>query len=595
MRAFPVAWSLPVLLAALVSVHCNSSPLDAPDGVGQASLSVSMQALSANDATRVTVTVSGSHITPDIQYDLVKSGGQWTGIISNIPVGDNRLFAAEAFNSSGEKIYEGTSSPIGITSTEVAAVLILLQQAQEPDPFDNTAPFVTSLTASANGVAPGGKVNLTVLASDVDPADTLTYSWSATGGTYSSVSTASTEWTAPATEGLYEVSMTVSDNRGGTRTVTFAMDVRAFHGRGAARVNLAFNNWPVVSQVVANPSRVLSGGMTTLGVTSTDDDGDTRSYQWSDGEEECAGSFSPSATVESPVWTAPASVPAGNLCTLSVTVSDGRGGLGRGEISIWVSNDSETNTAPVVTSAFQSQDVFAPEVQVTFRVRAADPEGGAVTFAWSTSAGTLGAANTSLEGSEVVWTAPAACAAATVTATVRDALNAETTRVFSMGCTQPQLKNGSFEQGVSFTGDWKEVQGMNAVSITDWTVPQGYSVDIYRGGWSMKDGSRALDMSGAAEGAISQELQTVPGGKYRVSFALAGNPGSPAIKTLRVMAAGQQQDYTFDASGRSWANMGWVTQVFNFTASTSTTVLRFESLTPGVNGPAIDHASLSYQ
>ncbi|MFY0573352.1 Ig-like domain-containing protein [Cystobacter fuscus] len=101
----------------------------------------------------------------------------------------------------------------------------------------------------------------------------------------------------------------------------------ATYARGAAGINLSFNNSPVVTKVKANPSALS----TALDVDSTDDDGDALEYQWSDGGGQCAGSFSPNATVKNPVWTAPASAPEGTECVLSVTVGDGRGGRGRVE------------------------------------------------------------------------------------------------------------------------------------------------------------------------------------------------------------------------------------------------------------------------
>ncbi|MFY0573353.1 PKD domain-containing protein [Cystobacter fuscus] len=170
-----------------------------------------MQALSANDVTRMLVTVSGLNITPDIQYDLVMSGGKWTGIISNIPVGDDRLFKAEAFNGSGTKLYEGRSSPVSITANATAAVVILLQQSQAPDPFKNTVPSVTALSASAIEVVPGTKVYLSVSAVDVD-GDALSYVWSSedNAGEFSNKSNKSTEWTAPGAA-EYDVSVTVKD------------------------------------------------------------------------------------------------------------------------------------------------------------------------------------------------------------------------------------------------------------------------------------------------------------------------------------------------------------------------------------------------
>ncbi|MFY0573351.1 choice-of-anchor C family protein [Cystobacter fuscus] len=262
-----------------------------------------------------------------------------------------------------------------------------------------------------------------------------------------------------------------------------------------------------------------------------------------------------------------------------------------------------TNLAPVVASAFQGSNEFAPAVQVVFRVRASDPDSAVepMTFAWTASAGTLSAPNSSNSASEVVWTAPPKltdanpCNPATITASVKDSHGAQTTQVFSMSCPVPQLTNGSFETGMTGT-QVQTVYGTDTTSIPGWTV-HPHSVDIYpRNAWNMPEGDYALDLCGNGKGAISQELKTIPGGKYKVSFALAGNPNLQGVTTLRVSASGlQPQDYTFNASGKNTSNMGWVTREFFFTATTSKTVLRFESLTEGISGSALDHVSVWYQ
>lgn len=77
----------------------------------------------------------------------------------------------------------------------------------------NHAPTVTGITAAPQDVGPGESSTLTCQASDVD-GDSLTYQWSATGGTISG-SGSSVTWTAPQTTGVYDVTCTVDDGHGG--------------------------------------------------------------------------------------------------------------------------------------------------------------------------------------------------------------------------------------------------------------------------------------------------------------------------------------------------------------------------------------------
>jgi hypothetical protein len=61
------------------------------------------------------------------------------------------------------------------------------------------------------------------MASDPD-GDTLSYSWTATGGTISGVGSTVT-WVAPSAEGTFTISVAVDDGKGGTDTATVAISV----------------------------------------------------------------------------------------------------------------------------------------------------------------------------------------------------------------------------------------------------------------------------------------------------------------------------------------------------------------------------------
>ena len=78
----------------------------------------------------------------------------------------------------------------------------------------NTPPVIASLTPSSTDLAPEDSCTIGCVASDAD-GDTLTYAWTATGGTISGTGN-SVSWEAPATEGTYNISVSVSDGHGGT-------------------------------------------------------------------------------------------------------------------------------------------------------------------------------------------------------------------------------------------------------------------------------------------------------------------------------------------------------------------------------------------
>ena len=153
------------------------------------------------------------------------------------------------------------------------------------------------------------------------------------------------------------------------------------------------------------------------------------------------------------------------------------------------------------------------------------------------------------------------------------------------------LVNGSFEEGseIPKVGDAFNQLENGSTALTGWVVSQGNINVVDSAFWKAADGKRSLDVNGSMPGAISQTFKTKKGQKYRVTFALAGNPGpGPKEKRLRVSAAGKEMEFTFDATGKTPTDMGWVTKTWEFTAESDETALEFLSLTEGADGPALD-------
>lgn len=155
------------------------------------------------------------------------------------------------------------------------------------------------------------------------------------------------------------------------------------------------------------------------------------------------------------------------------------------------------------------------------------------------------------------------------------------------------IQNGSFETANvnPNPGDFIRLDAGSTV-ITGWTVSQG-TIDYIGTYWQASEGSRSLDLSGANAGGIQQTFNTTVGETYRVTFDLAGNPdGNPTIKEMRVSAGGSSADFSFDTTGKSRSNMGWVSNSWDFTATGTTTTLEFISLTNSFAGPALDNVSV---
>ena len=77
----------------------------------------------------------------------------------------------------------------------------------------NHRPAITSLEAEPERVLPSGSCQIVCTASGRD-GDELSYNWSASGGEINGEG-ATVTWTAPNSEGSYNVTVTVTDGRGG--------------------------------------------------------------------------------------------------------------------------------------------------------------------------------------------------------------------------------------------------------------------------------------------------------------------------------------------------------------------------------------------
>ncbi len=135
-----------------------------------------------------------------------------------------------------------------------------------------------------------------------------------------------------------------------------------------------------------------------------------------------------------------------------------------------------------------------------------------------------------------------------------------------------------------------------------WTVSAG-SVDLIGPlTWLAAEGSQSVDMAGDfANGTIQQTINGLtPLAWYYLTFDMSGNlGGGSAIKTLDVKFGNTSMVYTFNTTGITVTNMGWVLQSGLFQASGSSTVLSFtdasaplENGSPTAWGAVIDNVSL---
>jgi choice-of-anchor C domain-containing protein len=157
------------------------------------------------------------------------------------------------------------------------------------------------------------------------------------------------------------------------------------------------------------------------------------------------------------------------------------------------------------------------------------------------------------------------------------------------------IVNGSFEEGPKFEVCLPADKGSDA--LKGWVVTRG-QIDITQQNgneWKAAHGKRALDLHGSPGfGGVQQTITTKPGKKYRVTFRMSGNPGVPEHKKVQlgVRAAGQDKEFELTMEGRSYQDLKWEEQTWEFTAKDKATAIEFHTAMPATanafGGPMLD-------
>jgi len=170
------------------------------------------------------------------------------------------------------------------------------------------------------------------------------------------------------------------------------------------------------------PGYLEPGQPTTLTATASDADGDVLGYAWTS---TCASGSFADPTASATTFTLPSGA-SDSSCGITVTVADGRGGSTSGETSLPVGKPVAIE-APTITGSVQSTALVEAGATVNFAITAMDPQGGALSFRWVATLGSLGSQVDGLGTSQIAWTAPAVVAPTfTVSVIVTDSAGAST-------------------------------------------------------------------------------------------------------------------------------------------------------------------------
>ena len=155
---------------------------------------------------RIKAIVTGSP-SPIVVFSKDDSGGAW----------------------GSKKVQVNLSDP---TETYILTATATNSEGSETDSIDlswgcsvlNNPPEISDIVFSEQFITPGMQCEVEAISLDPD-GDTLSYSWSVTGGTLSSTTTNPVQWTAPGVESTFEVTVTVDDGRGGEVSRTESVPV----------------------------------------------------------------------------------------------------------------------------------------------------------------------------------------------------------------------------------------------------------------------------------------------------------------------------------------------------------------------------------
>ena len=187
-------------------------------------------------------------------------------------------------------------------------------------PQGNQQLSIQSLNPVQNQTTPGGTV--AIESSVINPDNsTLNYKWSASGGGFGG-SGQNNIWQAPSQSGVYEITLTVEDGKGGVAQTRTSITVSS-------------NRAPAITSLAASPVNVKPGGSTVVTCVANDPDGDIVRYSWSCGDGTISG------TGNKVSWISPNKN--GDI-SITCTVSDGKGAESKQTILINVSPSSNEIT-----------------------------------------------------------------------------------------------------------------------------------------------------------------------------------------------------------------------------------------------------------
>jgi hypothetical protein len=210
--------------------------------------------------------------------------------------------------------------------------------------------------------------------------DSLTYSWTCTGGTLSGKNSLNPTYTAPnaTSNQSYTCTLTVNDGKGGYASDSLSVIVKP--------QTSTKNNVPVVA--VIQDREVNQGQSIVLYAIAYDPDGDDLTYNWT-----CTGGSISDATSLMPIYTSYSYSTSNSSYSCSIGVSDGRGSLVTKTVKITVRGTGTSTTSKPTVDAGTNKELNQGQ-SIVFNATASDSAGDDLTYTWTCNSGTLSDSNT---------------------------------------------------------------------------------------------------------------------------------------------------------------------------------------------------------
>ena len=363
------------------------------DGSTSVSISVTINVTDANDAPEFTVTsatrsiaentVSGQNIGSaitatdqdgdDLTYTLGGTDSASFSIVST----SGQLQSNAALNYENKSSYTVTITASDGTATDRIDVTITITDANDAPTFSDG---VTTTRSVVENTVSGQNIGSAITATDPDSGDILTYTLGGTdAASFSIVSTSGQLQTNVAldyeTKTSYTVRVSVSDDNGGTDSITVTINVTDINENRAPVFTDGTNTTRSIAENTASGQNIGSA------VAATDPNiGDTLTYTLGGTD---AGSFDIVSTSGQLQTKAALDYESKTSYTVAVSVSDGNGGSDSISVTVNVT-DVDENRAPTFTEGVSTTRSVAENtgsgVDIGTAVSATDPDDDTLSY-----------------------------------------------------------------------------------------------------------------------------------------------------------------------------------------------------------------------